>query len=102
MSLSSMTFEYSENVTVIDEYNSAVITNNGTKAITVEGKGYNATLNVVNEAGEVVTAAVTLGIGTFFTAIIDFVIIAFCIFLLVKGMTQPAAESIQRYFQSKG
>ena len=45
---------------------------------------------VLNEAGEVVTAAVTLGIGTFFTAIIDFVIIAFCIFLLVKGMNKAA------------
>lgn len=45
---------------------------------------------VLNEAGEVVTAAVTLGIGTFLTAIIDFVIIAFCIFLLVKGMNKAA------------
>ena len=45
---------------------------------------------VVDEAGEVVTAAVTLGLGTFFTAIIDFVIIAFCIFLLVKGMNKAA------------
>ena len=45
---------------------------------------------VLDEAGEVVTAAVTLGIGTFFTAIIDFVIIAFCIFLLVKAMNKAA------------
>ena len=60
-SLSSMTFEYSENVTVIDEYNSAVITNNGTKAITIEGKGYNATLNVVNEAGETVATIALTG-----------------------------------------
>jgi len=43
---------------------------------------------VLDEAGEVVTAAVTLGIGTFLTSIIDFVIIAFCIFLLVKGMNK--------------
>ncbi len=45
---------------------------------------------VLNEAGEVVTAAVTLGIGTFLTAIIDFILIAFCIFLLVKGMNKAA------------
>ena len=45
---------------------------------------------VLDEAGEVVTAAVTLGIGNFFTAIIDFVIIAFCIFLLVKAMNKAA------------
>ena len=45
---------------------------------------------VLDEAGEVVTAAVTLGIGTFLTAIIDFVIIAFVIFLLVKAMNKAA------------
>ena len=45
---------------------------------------------VLNEAGEVVTAAVTLGIGTFLTAIIDFILIAFCIFLLVKSMNKAA------------
>ena len=46
---------------------------------------------VLNEAGEVVTAAVTLGLGTFLTAIIDFILIAFCIFMLVKAMNKAAS-----------
>ncbi len=39
---------------------------------------------VVNSAGEVETPAVVIGIGTFISAIIDFIIVAFVIFLVVK------------------
>ena len=41
----------------------------------------------VNAAGETV-AAVTLGIGTFLSNIIDFILVAFVIFLMVKAINQ--------------
>ena len=41
----------------------------------------------VNAAGETV-AAVTLGIGTFLSTIIDFILVAFVIFLMVKAVNQ--------------
>ena len=41
----------------------------------------------VNTAGETV-AAVTLGIGTFLSTIIDFILVAFVIFLMVKAINQ--------------
>ena len=40
-----------------------------------------------NAAGETV-AAVTLGIGTFLSTIIDFILVAFVIFLMVKAVNQ--------------
>ena len=47
-------------------------------------------LNIVlkPEAGKVVTEAVTLGIGTFLSTVIDFVLVAFVIFLMVKTINQ--------------
>lgn len=39
---------------------------------------------VMNDAGEVTTAAVTIGYGIFIQKIIDFVIIAFAIFMLLR------------------
>lgn len=42
---------------------------------------------VIDEAtGEVLTEAVTMAIGTFLTAIIDFVLVAFVVFLVVKAI----------------
>ena len=41
---------------------------------------------IVNEAGEVTQAAITLGFGTFVATIIDFLLIAFVVFLVVKLM----------------
>ena len=41
---------------------------------------------VLDEAGKVVTEAVTLGIGTFLSTVIDFVLVAFVIFLMVKAI----------------
>ena len=41
---------------------------------------------IVNEAGEVTQAAITLGFGTFVATIIDFILIALVVFLVVKFM----------------
>ena len=46
---------------------------------------------VLDEAGQVVTEAVTLGIGTFLSTVIDFVLVAFAMFLLVKAMNKLAS-----------
>ncbi|MDP4187769.1 MAG: large-conductance mechanosensitive channel protein MscL [Bacteroidota bacterium] len=43
---------------------------------------------VINASGKVVHNAVTLNLGNFILAIIDFLIIAFAIFLLVKGLNR--------------
>ena len=43
---------------------------------------------VLDEAGQVVTEAVTLGIGTFLSTVIDFVLVAFVIFLMVKTINR--------------
>ena len=43
------------------------------------------TPEVLNEAGEVATPAVVVAIGTFISTIIDFVLIAFVVFLIVKS-----------------
>ena len=40
--------------------------------------------DVLDEAGEVVKEAVVIGIGTFLTTIIDFILVAFVVFLVVK------------------
>ena len=41
---------------------------------------------LVNEAGEVTQAAITLGFGTFVATIIDFILIASVVFMVVKLM----------------
>ena len=46
---------------------------------------------VLDEAGQVVTEAVTLGLGTFLSTVIDFVLVAFVIFLMVKTMNKLAS-----------
>ena len=43
---------------------------------------------VLDETGEVVTAAVTLGLGAFLSTVIDFILMAFVIFLMVKAVNQ--------------
>lgn len=42
----------------------------------------------LDEAGKVVTEAVTLGIGNLLAVILDFIIVAFAMFLLVKTINQ--------------
>lgn len=43
---------------------------------------------VLDEAGAVVTEAVTLGIGTFLTTIIDFILVALCVFVFIKVLAK--------------
>ncbi len=43
---------------------------------------------VTDEAGEVVTAAVTMNYGMFIQNVVDFAIIAFVIFLAIKGINK--------------
>ena len=46
----------------------------------------------VNEAGEVVQAAITIGFGTFVATIIDFLLIALVVFLVVKAINTAKAK----------
>jgi large conductance mechanosensitive channel len=46
----------------------------------------------VMDGDTVVTEAVVIGIGTFIAVVIDFIIIAFIIFLLIKGMNKLARK----------
>ena len=46
----------------------------------------------LDAVGEVVKPAVVLGIGTFLVTIIDFLIIAFVVFLIVKSMNAAKAK----------
>ena len=43
---------------------------------------------VIDAAGNVTKGAVVIGIGTLLVAIIDFILIAFVVFLLIKGMNK--------------
>ena len=47
---------------------------------------------IVNEAGEVVQAGITLGFGTFVATIIDFILVALVVFMVVKAMNTAKAK----------
>ena len=47
---------------------------------------------VLNEAGEVATAAVTWNYGAFIQQVVDFAILAFCVFMMVKIMNKLAKK----------
>ena len=47
---------------------------------------------IVNEAGEVVQAAITIGFGTFVATIIDFILVALVVFLVVKAINAAKAK----------
>lgn len=47
---------------------------------------------VLGEAGKVVTPAVTINYGNFIQVIIDFLIIAFAIFMMIKAMNSMKKE----------
>lgn len=51
---------------------------------------------VVNEAGEVVDPAVVIAIGTFLSTIIDFVLIAFVVFLIVKAFNKAKEKAEEK------
>lgn len=44
----------------------------------------------LNEAGEVVKAAAIVELGAFISAVISFIIVAFVMFLIIKGMNKTA------------
>ena len=46
---------------------------------------------ILDEAGNVAQAAVTLGIGNLLAVILDFIIVAFAMFLLVRAMNKLAS-----------
>ena len=47
---------------------------------------------IVNEAGEVTQAAITIGFGTFVATIIDFLLVAMVVFMVVKAMNTAKAK----------
>ena len=47
---------------------------------------------IVNEAGEVTQAAITLGFGTFVATVIDFLLVALVVFMVVKAMNTAKAK----------
>ena len=51
---------------------------------------------VLNEAGEVVQAAITIGFGTLVATIIDFLLIALVVFMIVKAMNTAKAKAEAR------
>lgn len=48
---------------------------------------------VLNDAGEVVDPAVVIAIGTFISTIIDFILIAFVVFLIVKTFNKAKEKA---------
>jgi large conductance mechanosensitive channel len=49
---------------------------------------FTITPEVVDEAGEIVTPAAVVELGNFISAIISFIIVAFVMFLIIKGMNK--------------
>ena len=47
---------------------------------------------IVNDAGEVTQAAITIGFGTFVATIIDFLLVALVVFMVVKAMNAAKAK----------
>ena len=47
---------------------------------------------IVNEAGEVIQAGITIGFGTFVATIIDFILVALVVFLVVKAINTAKAK----------
>ena len=47
---------------------------------------------IVNEAGEVVQAGITIGFGTFVATIIDFLLVALVVFMVVKMINTAKAK----------
>jgi large conductance mechanosensitive channel len=43
---------------------------------------------VIDAAGKIETEAITMNIGNFFQTIFDFIIVAFCIFLVIKAINK--------------
>ena len=52
--------------------------------------------DAVKEGDQVVSEAVTLNYGQFIQDVVDFLIIAFCIFLLVKGIAALSRKKVEK------
>ena len=46
---------------------------------------------ILNEAGEVVQKAITIGVGTFIATVVDFLLIAIVVFIIVKASNKAKA-----------
>ena len=46
---------------------------------------------IVNEAGEVMQKAITIGVGTFLATVVDFLLIAIVVFVIVKASNKAKA-----------
>lgn len=59
---------------------------------------------VVDATGEVTSAAVVIGVGTLLVTIINFIIIAFIVFMLIKGMNamKRKEEVVEEVVEEKG
>ena len=47
---------------------------------------------IVNDAGDVTQAAITIGFGTFVATVIDFLLVAMVVFMVVKAMNTAKAK----------
>ena len=56
---------------------------------------------VTDDSGQIVTPAVQIGIGTFMVTVIDFVIIAFVVFLIIKGFSKAKEISEKKILKKK-
>ncbi len=66
----------------------------------IDLSAYNITLveEVKNAAGEITTPGVVIGVGTFVSVVIDFILVAFIIFLMVKvfAKTKELSEKLRK------
>lgn len=71
------------------------------------GQDFTDRLNVVlvkptyNEAGEVIDAGVTIGFGSFLATIIDFIIIAFVVFIIIKVFNRARELALKRKLEAE-
>lgn len=56
---------------------------------------------VLNEAGEEIEPAVVMAIGTFLSAVIDFILIAFVVFLIVKAFNKAKEKAEKKEEEAK-
>ena len=72
-----------------------------TKKVSIEEWEYVLVPEVLDEAGEVTSAAVTLQYGLWLQTIVDFLIIAFCIFVAVRLIKSTERKLHQKELQKK-
>ena len=71
------------------------------------GQNFTDRLNIVlvkptyNDVGEVIDAGVTIGFGSFLATIIDFIIIAFVVFIIIKIFNRARAIATKRKLEAE-